>query len=172
MQGSFSCSMWDLVPPPGIEPGTPALGVLTTGLPGKSLEFLIMCVHYYCRSKAFYLKTENTFLEKRKSGAPFWFVLPACAAGQSGSRVGEGGGPAPGRRGCVALAQEARRCRFPSSASTFEPWGPGRVQGLCSTCHRVTLCRSGPASSSRNPRNHPWPASRPGCCEGCVMCRV
>ena len=34
----LSCSMWDLVPWPGIEPGSPALGawVLATGPPGKS----------------------------------------------------------------------------------------------------------------------------------------
>ena len=32
-----NCSMWDLVPWPGIEPGPPALGaqVLTTGPPGS-----------------------------------------------------------------------------------------------------------------------------------------
>ena len=34
----FSCSMWDLVPWPGIERGplNEECGVLTTGLPGKS----------------------------------------------------------------------------------------------------------------------------------------
>ena len=36
----FSCSMWDLVPWPGIEPRPPALelGVLASGPPGKSLQ--------------------------------------------------------------------------------------------------------------------------------------
>ena len=32
----FSCGMWDLVPPPGIEPRPPALGVLATGTPGDA----------------------------------------------------------------------------------------------------------------------------------------
>ena len=36
---TLSCSLWYLVPQPGIEPGPPELkcGVLTTGSPGKSL---------------------------------------------------------------------------------------------------------------------------------------
>ena len=33
----FSCGTWDLVPRPGIKPGAPALGALTTGPPGQSL---------------------------------------------------------------------------------------------------------------------------------------
>ena len=39
--GIFSCSMWDLVPCPGIEPELPALhaGVLAIGPPRKSLIF-------------------------------------------------------------------------------------------------------------------------------------
>ncbi|XP_068386201.1 voltage-dependent L-type calcium channel subunit beta-1 isoform X4 [Eschrichtius robustus] len=36
--GSFSCGMRDLVPRPGIEPWSPALRVLATGPPGKSLS--------------------------------------------------------------------------------------------------------------------------------------
>ena len=37
---ALSCGTWDLVPPPGIDPGAPAweLGVLGTGPPGKSLH--------------------------------------------------------------------------------------------------------------------------------------
>ena len=37
----FSCYIWDLVPPPGVEPGPPGHwnhGVLVSGPPGKSLE--------------------------------------------------------------------------------------------------------------------------------------
>ena len=37
----FSCDMWDLVPSPGIKPGTGKCGVLATGPAGKSLEFFI-----------------------------------------------------------------------------------------------------------------------------------
>ena len=39
----LSCSMWDLVPWPGIEPGAPYFGsrVLATGPPGKSLWYLL-----------------------------------------------------------------------------------------------------------------------------------
>ena len=43
MCGSFHCSMWDLVPQPGIEP-VPLHwehGVLTTGPPGKSLKNIL-----------------------------------------------------------------------------------------------------------------------------------
>ena len=40
----FSCSMWDLVPWPGIEPWTPAFGAwsITTGPPEKSHNILNM----------------------------------------------------------------------------------------------------------------------------------
>ena len=38
---TLSCNIWDMVPQAGIEPGPPALGVLATGLPGKSLHSLI-----------------------------------------------------------------------------------------------------------------------------------
>ena len=37
----FSCYIWDLVPPPGVEPGSPRHwehGVLVSGPPEKSLE--------------------------------------------------------------------------------------------------------------------------------------
>ena len=62
---TLGCSMWDLVPHPGIEPGSPTLesGFLTTGPPGKSLhEFLIKSRDFFLCLCKMYLNRQDNFL--------------------------------------------------------------------------------------------------------------
>lgn len=104
-----------------------------------------MCVYYYYKSKAFYLKKLKNTAGKEKIRPCLWACAPSprsrtlrSGLRPPGSRVGEGRGSGPeGQTGWG---------RLPSSARTFELWGsampqvgkPGRVQGLGSLCRQVT----------------------------------